>query len=117
MLDAIFSRRNRLPTLLDALQEKTVLPSSLDNLRRLHLRENPDAEICTKIEDRLVNFCQENPDNEGCVRAKQVLQNRVQALARIRQIVTRDLEDLTPEAMPNNIPELGSVSIGDSGEG
>jgi putative heme-binding domain-containing protein len=45
VVDAIFGRQNRLPALLDALEKGTVLVSSLDTLRRVHLSENPDARI------------------------------------------------------------------------
>ncbi len=45
VVDAVFGRQNRLPALLDALEKGTVLVSSLDTLRRVHLSENPDARI------------------------------------------------------------------------
>jgi len=45
VIDTIFGRQNRLPALLDALEKGTVLVSSLDTLRRVHLSENPDATI------------------------------------------------------------------------
>lgn len=45
VIDAIFGRQNRLPALLDGLEKGTVLVSSLDTLRRLHLMENPDVQL------------------------------------------------------------------------
>jgi len=59
---------------------------------------NPDAPVCRKLEDRLVNFCKNHPDNEGCVRAKELLKNRVQVLNRIKQYVTKELSDLRTKA-------------------
>jgi len=45
VVDAVFGRQNRLPALLDALENGAVLVSSLDTLRRVQLSENPDSQI------------------------------------------------------------------------
>jgi putative membrane-bound dehydrogenase-like protein len=45
ILDAICSRKDRLPLLLDALQRKTVDAADLPALRQTQLLENPDAAI------------------------------------------------------------------------
>ncbi len=45
VIQAIFGRQNRLPGLLDAIEQEIVRPSSLDAIHRLHLIENPNAEI------------------------------------------------------------------------
>ncbi len=45
VIDAIFSRQNRLPKLLDAVEQGVVRPSGLDTIRRLQLLENPDPQI------------------------------------------------------------------------
>jgi len=45
ILDAIFSRKDRLPRLLDALASKAVNASSLPALRQTQLLESPDAVI------------------------------------------------------------------------
>ncbi|MFH1921275.1 MAG: c-type cytochrome, partial [Planctomycetota bacterium] len=45
VLGAVFSRTNRLPSLLDALEEGTVQPSGLDPIRRRQLTANTDPEI------------------------------------------------------------------------
>jgi len=45
VINAVFSRQNRLPKLLDAIQEGVVRLSCLDAIRRVQLSENPDAEI------------------------------------------------------------------------
>lgn len=44
-LDAVFARQNRLPKLLDAIENRTVPVSGLDAFRRLQLEENADPDI------------------------------------------------------------------------
>jgi len=55
VIEAIFSRQNRLPKLLDAIQEGIVQPAALDTIRRLHLMENPDSEIRKRANSVLGN--------------------------------------------------------------
>ena len=45
VIDAVFSRQNRLPILLDALKEKRIPVASLEPIRRVQLLENPDPRI------------------------------------------------------------------------
>ncbi len=45
VIDAIFSRTNRLPGLLGAIERGTVSPQSLDTLRRVQLLEHSDPQI------------------------------------------------------------------------
>jgi putative heme-binding domain-containing protein len=45
VMDAIFSRQNRLSVLLDALEKGILRPSSLDAIQRVHLLENPTAAV------------------------------------------------------------------------
>jgi hypothetical protein len=68
---------------------------------RAFCENNPESVLCRKIDDRLVNFCQNNTDNEGCVRAKEVLKNRTQVLNRIRQVVRKEISELRPEDAAN----------------
>jgi putative heme-binding domain-containing protein len=44
-IDAVFSRQNRLPALLDALAAKKIPVASLESIRRVQLLENPNAQI------------------------------------------------------------------------
>jgi hypothetical protein len=80
---------------------------------KTYCQKNPDSNLCSQIDDRLVNFCRDNPDNEGCVRATEILQNRTQVLNRIRQYVTKRISELRES---NEIPSLGNVDVV-SGEG
>lgn len=48
VIEVLFSRQNRLPALLDALEKKTVPVSGLDALRRVQLAENPDPRVRTR---------------------------------------------------------------------
>ena len=50
VIGAIFSRKNRLPGLLEAMEQKRVPPSSLDAIQRVHLTEDPDPEIRRRAE-------------------------------------------------------------------
>ncbi|MCH5378291.1 MAG: c-type cytochrome, partial [Planctomycetes bacterium] len=52
-MDAIFSRQERLPPLLDALAARQIPVASLDALRRTQLLENPDAVIRRRAEQLL----------------------------------------------------------------
>lgn len=45
VLEAIFSRQDRLPALLDSIEEGLVPSTSIDSFRRLQLLENPDDGI------------------------------------------------------------------------
>ncbi len=45
VIAAVFSRQNRLPVLLDALEEGVLPLAALDAIRRLQLKENPNEEI------------------------------------------------------------------------
>jgi len=45
IIDAVFSRTNRLPGLLDAVQEKRIQPAALNVSRRRQLTDNPDPQI------------------------------------------------------------------------
>ncbi|MFH1265673.1 MAG: hypothetical protein ABIK89_08080, partial [Planctomycetota bacterium] len=45
VIGAIFSRKNRLAGLLEAMEQKRVPPSSLDAIQRVHLTEDPNPEI------------------------------------------------------------------------
>ena len=45
VIEAVFGRQNRLPKLLDAVEQGIVRPAGLDALRRLLLLENPDPQI------------------------------------------------------------------------
>ena len=45
VIEAVFGRQNRLPKLLDAVEQGVVRPAGLDALRRLLLLENPDPQI------------------------------------------------------------------------
>ncbi len=45
VIDAIFSRKNRLPGLLDAVQQKRIQPAALNVSRRRQLTDNADPQI------------------------------------------------------------------------
>lgn len=45
VIDAVFSRQNRLPQFLDAVESQAVPLASLEPIRRVQLLENPDAQI------------------------------------------------------------------------
>jgi len=53
VLEALFSRQNRLPKLLDAIEEGLVQPSSLDAVRREQLIHSSEAEIRRRAESLL----------------------------------------------------------------
>ena len=53
VLGAIFARQNRLPKLLDAIEEGTVQPSGLDAVRREQLIRSSDAQIRQRAESLL----------------------------------------------------------------
>jgi putative heme-binding domain-containing protein len=55
VIDAIFSRVNRLPGLLDAIQRGDVSPQSLGTLRRVHLLEHSDPKVRNRAVTLLVN--------------------------------------------------------------
>jgi putative heme-binding domain-containing protein len=48
--EAIFARAERIPTLLDAIGKKTVLPQQLDAARIAQLRKHPDAKLRARAE-------------------------------------------------------------------
>ncbi len=48
MLNAVFSRRDRIPALLDALEQKSVAPTALSAVQRSLLLENKDDAIRTR---------------------------------------------------------------------
>ncbi len=52
-MDAVFSRQNRLPSLLEAVAAGTVQRSNIDALRRVQLLENPDPQIRKRARDVL----------------------------------------------------------------
>jgi putative membrane-bound dehydrogenase-like protein len=55
VIEAICSRQDRLPGLLDAIDKKTIAPSSLSPLRQTQLLDNPDAQIRQRARKLLVN--------------------------------------------------------------
>ncbi len=77
---------------------------------RSYCDEHPNAALCGKIEDRLVNFCRNNPDNEGCVRAKELVKNRAQVLSRLNQHVTKTLAELRSTAA-EGAPSLTNTAL------
>ena len=54
ILDAVFRRDNRLPALLEALEQETVLPASLGSLHRIRLLEHSDPTIRNRSKSLLV---------------------------------------------------------------
>ena len=55
VIDAIFSRQNRLPALLDAIDQQTVHPASLEAIRRTQLMENPDPQTRNRAKTLLAD--------------------------------------------------------------
>jgi putative membrane-bound dehydrogenase-like protein len=55
VLEAICSRQDRLPALLDALEKKIVDPASLSPLRQTQLLKNPDAKLRQRAKTLLAN--------------------------------------------------------------
>ena len=53
VVEAVFSRRNRLPKLLDAVEKGTVPASALDPIRQLQLTESSDAEVSRRARSLL----------------------------------------------------------------
>lgn len=62
VLGAIFSRTNRLPALLDAVEQGTVPPVTIDAIRRVNLLESPDPAIRRRAQQLLGTVAR--PDRE-----------------------------------------------------
>jgi hypothetical protein len=82
---------------------------------RAYCEENPDSEVCRKIDDKLVNYCMNNTDDEGCVRAKEILTNRTQTLNRIKQYVTKELSQVRSIITERVRPELANSKLTEEG--
>jgi putative heme-binding domain-containing protein len=78
ILDAICSRKDRLPLLLDAIENKTVEAASLSALRQTQLLENPDAAIGRRARALLATRITDD--------RRQVLEKYQAALTRPRDI-------------------------------
>jgi putative heme-binding domain-containing protein len=78
ILDAICSRKDRLPLLLDAIENQTVEAASLSALRQAQLLENPDADIARRAKVLLATRISDD--------RKQVLEKYQAALTRRRDI-------------------------------
>lgn len=76
VIEAIFTRRNRLPKLLDAVGQGTVRPADLDTFRRLLLLENPDQQIARRAKSLLGTSTAAKDRQEVLARYQKALANR-----------------------------------------
>lgn len=78
VLSAIFSRQNRIGTLLDAIEKKSILSQSLESIHRLQLLENPDPAISDRAKKLLATTTTISARHKIITQYRQALENQPQ---------------------------------------